>query len=83
VSSSAYSPKDRGRQGLDCRLRKMYILSMMVIKETPELPPPEDLRGVLLRTVDDAPAVVFVRHDGERIVVPVPLREVPPARRAA
>jgi hypothetical protein len=56
---------------------------MMVIKETPEVPPPEDLRGVLLRTVDDAPAVVFVRHDGERIVVPVPLREVPPARRAA
>jgi hypothetical protein len=61
----------------------MYTLIMMVIKETPEVPPPEDLRGVLLRTVDDAPAVVFVRHDGERIVVPVPLREVPPARRAA
>jgi hypothetical protein len=49
---------------------------MSVVKETPELPPPEDLRGVVLRTVDDHPAVVFVCHDGQRIVVPVPLRPV-------
>lgn len=56
---------------------------MMVIKETPEVPTPEDLRGVFVRVVDDQPAVVFVAHDGSRVIVPVPLRPVPSERVAA
>jgi len=56
---------------------------MSIIKETPEVPTPEDLRGVFVRVVDDQPAVVFVAHDGSRVVVPVPLRQVPSERVAA
>ena len=62
----------------------VYILSMMaIVKETPELPTPEDLRGVFVRVVDDQPAVVFVAHDCTRVVVPVPLRPVSPSAVAA
>jgi hypothetical protein len=56
---------------------------MMLIRESQEIPPPEDVRGVLVRTVDDQPAVVFVLHDGGRVVVPVPLRPVSRERVAA
>ena len=55
----------------------------MTIKESPEVPTPEDVRSVFVRTVDDQPAVVFVTHDGGRIVVPVALRPAPSAVRVA
>jgi hypothetical protein len=56
---------------------------MMLIKESPEVPTPEDVRSVFVRTVDGQPAVVFVCHDGQRIIVPVPLRPVSSAVRDA
>jgi hypothetical protein len=59
-------------------------LSMMaIIKESLEIPPPEDIRGVKIRTVDDQPAVVFVLHGGGSIVVPVPVRPAPQVGRVA
>ena len=61
----------------------LYSLGMMLIRESQEIPPPEDVRGVLVRTVDDQPAVVFVLHDGGRVVVPVPMRPISRERVAA
>jgi len=61
-----------------------YNMPMMaIVKESPEIPTPEDVRAVLVRTVDDQPAVVLVLHDGQRIVVPVSLRQVSTAVRVA
>lgn len=61
----------------------LYSLGMMLIRESQEIPPPEDVSAVLIRTVDEQPAVVFVCHDGQRIVVPVALRPVSRERVAA
>ena len=60
-----------------------YRLSMMLIKESPRFPPPEDVAEVYVREVDAQPAVVFVLHGGGQVVVPAPLRLIPQAARVA
>jgi hypothetical protein len=70
-------------QAIDRGMCRMHTLCM-VLKESQDVPPPEDVLGVAIRTVDDQPALVFTCHDGQRVVVPVALRPVPSeARRAA